>query len=112
MTSAATTPALASKPLKRKEKRAAHLYRRMQKAEELASKYYELVDRLGFALASLLGGDGKTTRIAVDGKGIIVIDNYEAAKKHPKLEPGQMPKAWAHGSVRQFSFKETTVFSS
>jgi hypothetical protein len=50
-------------------------------------------------------------RISVEGKGIQVIDNYQAAIRHPKRQPEQMPKAWAHGSVRQFEFKEIQIFS-
>jgi hypothetical protein len=109
--STAAAPAIVSKPLTRRERSAANLYRRLIKAQERASAMYELSDRIGYKLAQKLGGDLKTVRISVEGKGIQVIDNYQAAIRHPKRQPEQMPKAWAHGSVRQFEFKEIQIFS-
>jgi len=109
--STTAAPALVSKPLTRRERSAANLYRRMEKAQERASALYELSDRIAYKLAQKLGGEGKTTRISVDGRGIQVVDNYQAAIKHPKRQPEQMPKAWAHGSVRQFEFKEIQIFA-
>lgn len=95
-----------SKPLTRRERRAASAYRKIIRAQEKASVQYELADRETLKLANLLGGHGKTARISVDGKGILVVENYRAAIDHPKRKPEQMPKAWAHAAVRQFSIEE------
>jgi hypothetical protein len=98
-----------SKPLTRKERAIAATYRRLQKAQERAALQYELADRLSFSIAQKAGGHGHVVRINAEGKAIQVIDNYQAAIAHPKREPAQMPKAWAHGSVRQFELKETSI---
>ena len=95
--------------LTRKERKIAAQYRKLQKAQERASTQYDLADRLSFSIAHLAGGHGKIARISTDGKAIQVVDNYQAAIAHPKRAPEQMPKAWAHGSVRQFDLKETTL---
>ena len=96
------------KPLTRRERSIAAKYRKLVKAQDRASLEYERADRLSYQIATLSGGHGKVVRIA-ESKGIEIIDNYEAAKAHPKRKPEQMPKAWAHGSVRQFELKEVTV---
>lgn len=98
-----------SKPLTRRERSIAAKYRRLQKAQERASANYELADRISFSIAQLAGGAGKTVRISADGKALQVIDNYQAAIAHPKRDPKQMPKTWAHGSVRQFELKEVSI---
>ena len=95
--------------LTRKERSIAAAYRRLQKAQERAALNYELADRLSFAIAQKAGGHGQVVKISVDGKALEVIDNYQAAIAHPKRAPQQMPKAWAHGSVRQFELKETSI---
>lgn len=97
------------KALTRKERSIAAKYRKLVKAQDLASAKYELVDRIGFEIARQAGGNGKTVRISADGKGLEVIDNYLAAINHPKRKPEQMPKVWAHGCVRQFDFKEVNL---
>lgn len=102
----------ATKALTRKERSAAALYRKIGKAQDRASTQYELADKLAFKLAQQLGGNGKAVRISPEGRGIQVIDNYLAAITHPKRAADQMPKAWAHGSVRQFEFKEIAVLSA
>jgi hypothetical protein len=99
----------ATKPLTRKERSAAAIYRKIVKAQTRASTQYELADKLAFQLAQKLGGNGKLVRISAEGRGLQVIDNYQAAIAHPKRLPDQMPKAWAHGSVRQFEFKEIAI---
>ena len=98
-----------SKPLTRKERSIAATYRRLVKAQERASAQYELADRLSFKMAQKAGGDGQVVRISSEGKALEIIDLYQAAIKHPKRKPEQMPKAWAHGSVRQFELKETSI---
>lgn len=98
-----------SSKLTRKERSAAAKYRKLVKAQEKASANYELVDRLGLSIAKLAGGHGKLIRISSEGKALQITDNYQAAISHPKRSPEQMPKAWAHGSVRQFDIKETQV---
>jgi hypothetical protein len=98
-----------SKPLTRKERSIAAAYRRLQKAEERASAQYELADRLKFAIAQKAGGHGQVVRISSEGKALEIIDNYQAAIAHPKRGEKQMPKAWAHGSVRQFEVKEVSI---
>lgn len=95
-----------SKPLTRRECRAAAAYRKLVKLKERASADYERADRQALKLATLIGGHGKTVRISAEGKAIEVVDNYQAAIAHPKRKPDQMPKAWAHGCVRQFDFEE------
>lgn len=95
-----------SKPLTRRERRAASAYRKLVKLKERASAEYERADRQALKLAKVIGGHGEIARISSEGKALKVIDNYRAALEHPELEPGQMPKAWAHGCVRQFDFKE------
>lgn len=95
-----------SKPLTRRERRAAAAYRKILRLQEKASVQYELADRATLKLANLLGGHGKTARISVDGKGIQIVDNYQAAIEHPKRKPDQMPKGWAHAALRQFSVDE------
>lgn len=110
MDAAAKQTALVTKPLTRRERSAASTYRKIQKAQERASAQYELADRLSFKLGEQIGA-GKVARISVDGKGIQAIDNYQAAIQHPKREPGAMPKAWAHGCVRQYDFKEINVIA-
>jgi hypothetical protein len=95
--------------LTKRERSIAAKFRRLQKAQERASANYELADRLSFQIAQQAGGHGKTVRISADGKGIEVVDNYQAAIAHPKRGPEQMPKAWAHGSVRQFELKEVSL---
>jgi hypothetical protein len=94
------------KPLTRRERRAAAAYRKILKAKEKASAEYERADRETVKLAKFLGGHGKTARISQDGKGIRIIEPLRAASENPKLEPGQMPKAWAHAAVRQFDVEE------
>lgn len=98
-----------SAKLTRKEKSVAAKYRKLVKAQEKAAANYELVDRLSFSIAQLAGGHGKTVRISAEGKALSVTDNYQAAISHPKRSDEQMPKAWAHGCVRQFDIKETQV---
>lgn len=98
-----------AQPLSRRERSIAAKYRKLVKAQEKASLEYERADRLAFAIGMLAGGHGKVVRINPEGKALQVIDNYEAAKAHPKRDPKQMPKAWAHGSVRQFELKEVSV---
>jgi len=97
------------KPLTRRERSIAAKYRKLQKAQERASAQYELADRLSFAIAHQAGGNGKVVRISSEGRAVQVIDNYQAAIAHPKRDPEQMPKAWAHGSVRQFELKEISI---
>lgn len=96
------------KPLTKRERSIAAKYRRVLKAEEKAAAQYELADRLKLQIA-IKGGAGNTVRISADGKGIEIVDNYQAAIAHPKRKPDQMPKAWAHGSVRQFELKEVSI---
>lgn len=98
-----------SKPLTRRERSVASKYRKLVKAQERASANYELADRISFSIAQQAGGNGKTVRISSEGKALQVIDNYQAAIAHPKRDPQQMPKAWAHGSVRQFELKEVSI---
>ena len=98
-----------SKPLTRKERSVAAKYRKVLRAQERAAMQYELVDRLSFSIAQQLGGNGKVVRISTEGKAIQVIDQYQAAISHPKREANQMPKAWAHGCVRQFDLKEIAL---
>lgn len=98
-----------SKPLTKRERSIAATYRRLVKAQERAEMQYELVDRLSFAIAQKAGGHGHVVRISAEGKALEVIDNYQAAIAHPKRADGQMPKAWAHGSVRQFALKEVSI---
>jgi len=98
-----------SKPLTRRERSVASKYRKFQKAQERASLEYERADRLAYSIAQIAGGHGRVVRIHPEGKALQVIDNYEAAKAHPKRDPAQMPKAWAHGSVREFELKEIAV---
>ena len=100
---------MTTKPLTRKERAIAATYRRLVKAQERASLQYELADRLSFKIAQKAGGHGQVVRINADGKAIEIIDLYQAAIAHPKRKPDQMPKAWAHGSVRQFELKETSI---
>jgi len=99
---------LSAGKLTRKERSAAAKYRKLCKAQDRAKAEYELCDRLTLSIAQLAGGHGKLVRISSEGKAIEVIDNYVAAIQHPKRAPEQMPKAWAHGSVKQFDLKETT----
>lgn len=106
----ATAAAISSKPLTRKERSIAAKYRKLVKVQERASSEYERADRLAFAIAQQVGA-GKKIRITADGKGIEVVDNYQAAIAHPKRGEDQMPKAWAHGSVRQFELKEVRIFA-
>jgi hypothetical protein len=94
------------KPLTRKERRVAASYRKIQKAKEKASAEYERADRETLKLANLLGGHGATARISQDGKGIKIVEPLRAALESPKLQAGQMPKAWAHAAVRQFDVEE------
>ncbi len=94
------------KPLTRRERRAAAAYRKILRAKEKGSAEYERADRETLKLAKLLGGHGKTARISVDGKGIQIVDNYQAAIEHPKRKPEQMPKGWAHAALRQFDVEE------
>ena len=94
------------KPLTRRERRAATSYRRILRAKEKASAEYERADRETVKLAKLLGGHGATARISQDGKGIKIVEPLLAALESPKLQPGQMPKAWAHAAVRQFDVEE------
>ena len=101
-----------SKPLTRKERRAAAAYRKILRAKEKASIEYERADRETLRLANLLGGHGKIARISQDGKGIQIVDNYQAAIHHPKLRPGQMPKGWAHAALRQFEIEELKLVST
>lgn len=94
------------KPLSKRERSIRAKYRKLQNAEAAASAKYAERDRLAFQIAQLGGGHGKTVRIAED-RGVEIVDQYEAAKA--KAANGEMPKAWAHGSVRQFDFKEVAV---
>lgn len=109
MTAAAAIP-ISSKPLKHKERRAAGAYRRYLKLQEKASALYEAADRMAFKLAKKIG-EGKAIRISSDGRGIEVVDLYQAAIHHPKRKPEQMPKAWAHAAVRQFEIREVNLVS-
>lgn len=102
---------ISTKRLTRKERSIAAKYRKLTKAQERAATQYELADRLAFSIAKQIGGHETRIRISSDGKGIEVVDNYQAAISHPKRKPEQMPKAWAHGSVRQFEFKEVQIFA-
>lgn len=97
------------RPLTRRERSIAAKYKRFRSTQDRASALYAEADRIAFELAQKLGGHGKVMRISEEGKALQVIDNYQAAIEHPKREKGEMPKAWAHGSVRQFEFKETHV---
>lgn len=97
-----------AKPLTRRERSIAAKYRKFLKAQEKASLEYERADRLSYAIGIAVGHK-HVIRISPEGKGVEVTDNYEAAKAHPKRDPAQMPKAWAHGSVRQFELKEISV---
>lgn len=93
--------------LTKRERSVAAKYRRYRKVLERAQFFYELADRLAVAIADKLKKQhGTEVRISETGQGIRLVDNYIAAQKHPKLMPGQMPKAWAHGSVRQFELEE------
>jgi hypothetical protein len=95
--------------LTRKERAIAAKYRKFVKAKERAAADYERADRLALDIATRAGGAGKIVRISAEGKGIQVVDNYQAAILHPKRQPDQMPKAWAHAAVRQFEFEEVNV---
>lgn len=97
-----------AKPLTHRERSIAAKYRKLVKAQERAALEYERADRLSYAIGNAIG-HGHVIRINAEGRALQVIDNYEAAKSHPKRDPAQMPKAWAHGSVRQFELKEISV---
>ena len=99
--------------LTRRERSIAAKYRKYTRALEQAERFYALADRQLFALAQTLGGEhGITARISVDGKGLMLLDNFTAAETDPKREPEEMPKAWAHGAVRQFAVKKVNLFKA
>jgi hypothetical protein len=102
---------ISSKPLTRRERSIAAKYKKFLRAQARASGQYELADRLALQIAKDLGGDGKTARIAIDGRGIQVIDNYQAAIAKAKAT-GIMPKVWAHAAGRQYELKEVSVFNT
>ena len=106
MTASATLAAPATKPLSKRERHAAHAWKRIQKIRDQASAKYALADRMTFALAKLLGGHGKIIRITPEGRGLRVVDPLRAATESPKYLDGEMPKAWAHAAVRQFGLEE------
>ena len=94
------------KPLTRRERSVAAKYRRLVKAQEKAAAQYDLADRIAFQIAQK--SKGEVVRIS-ETKGIRAIDQMQAAITHPKRKPDQMPKAWAHAAVRQFSIEEVAI---
>lgn len=103
-------PEVSTKPLTRRERSIAAKYRRLLKAEDRASIEYQRADRIALAIAQQLGGHGKQCRISAEGKGIRVVEPIKAAIE--KAEPDEMPKAWAHGSVRQFKIDEVKLVTA
>lgn len=98
--------------LTKRERAVASKYRKFLRATARAERFYEEAGRHVFSIAQKLNGvHGSTIRIAVDGKGILLLDNYIAAVTNPKRGPKEMPKAWAHGSVKQFQLKEINLFA-
>jgi len=99
--------------LTKRERSIAAKYRKAQKAAEKGARYYALADQCIYAIAQMLKGEhGRTARINTDGKGIMLLDNFVAALTNAKRKPDEMPKAWGHGSVRQFELKEINLFTA
>lgn len=92
--------------LTKRERSIAAKYRRMVKAKEKAGAQYDLADRLALDIAKK--SKGEVVRIS-EGKGILAIDQMQAAISHPKRKPEQMPKGWCHAAFRQFEIEEVRL---